>query len=103
MKKCILFALAIGSLMFADDNWGVIEAVNPQEHTITVNKSVIKILPYTKIEEETCMQNGFHGRDVPRTFDALKVGQVVELDFLGLENNVLLAEEVEIKCANRAY
>lgn len=91
----ILFGLSLG---FAD-NYGVIESVNNTDKTIVINKTTIKILPYTKIEEEACGS----GWDAPKKFSDLKAGQVVEVDFMGVENNVLIAKEIEIQCANRAY
>lgn len=98
MKKTALALLA--SLSFAlADNYGIIESVDAANKTISVNKTVIKVLPYTRIEEDACM----NGWDTPRQFQDLKPGQVVEVDFMGVENNVLIAKEIEIKCANRAY
>ncbi|RDU70768.1 DUF5666 domain-containing protein [Helicobacter brantae] len=98
MRKIALALLAGLSLGFAD-NYGIIEAVNNNDKTIVVNQTTIKILPYTKIEEEACGS----GWDTPKKFADLKVGQVVEVDFMGAENNVLVAKEIEIQCANRAY
>lgn len=98
MKKLTLALLASLSFAFGD-NYGIIEAINANEKTISVNKTTIKILPYTKIEEEACG----NGWDVPKTFNDLKVGQVIEVDFMGVENNILIAKEIEIQCANRAY
>lgn len=98
MKKIALGLLFGLSLGFAD-NYGVIESINNTDKTIVVNKTTIKILPYTKIEEEACGS----GWDTPKKFADLKAGQVVEVDFMGVENNVLVAKEIEIQCANRAY
>lgn len=98
MKKVALALLATFSIGLAD-NYGVIEGINDAQKTITVNKTTIKVLPHTKIEEEACRD----GWDTPRQFADLKVGQMIEIDFMGAENNMLIAKEIEIKCANRAY
>ncbi|WP_300643550.1 DUF5666 domain-containing protein [uncultured Helicobacter sp.] len=101
MKKFILGFVAVlgmSSAMFAD-NYGVIEGIDEANKTISVNKTTIKVLPYTKIEEEACG----NGWDTPKKFSDLKVGQVIEVDFMGAENNILIAKEIEIQCANRAY
>ncbi|GAA7262579.1 DUF5666 domain-containing protein [Helicobacter cholecystus] len=98
MKKIVLGLLASLSLSFAD-NYGIIESVNDADKTIVVNQTKIKILPYTKIEEEACGS----GWDTPKKFSDLKAGQVVEVEFMGVENNILIAKEIEIQCANRAY
>lgn len=98
MKKIIFGLFASLSLSFAD-NYGIIESVNNADKTIVVNQTKIKVLPYTKIEEEAC-DNGW---DTPKKFADLKAGQVVEIDFMGVENNILIAKEIEIQCANRAY
>lgn len=101
MKKFALGLIAVLGLSSAvlADNYGVIESVNDTDKTIVVNKTTIKVLPYTKIEEEAC-ENGW---DTPKKFSDLKVGQVIEVDFMGAENNILIAKEIEIQCANRAY
>lgn len=101
MKKLLIF-LGFLSLCSAD-NFGIIEAIDAENKIITVNKAAIKVLPYTQIEEEVCINNGYYGHDIPRIFTDLKVGQVVEIDFMGMENNVLIAEDIEIQCTNRAY
>ncbi|RDU69489.1 hypothetical protein CQA62_02235 [Helicobacter cholecystus] len=98
MKKIVLGLLASLSLSFAD-NYGIIESVNDADKTIVVNQTKIKILPYTKIEEEAYGS----GWDTPKKFSDLKAGQVVEVEFMGVENNILIAKEIEIQCANRAY
>ena len=98
MKKIIFGLFASLSLSFAD-NYGIIESVNNADKTIVVNQTKIKVLPYTKIEEEACG----NGWDTPKKFTDLKAGQVVEIDFMGVENNILIAKEIEIQCANRAY
>lgn len=101
MKKFALGLIAVlglSSAVFAD-NYGVIESINDADKTISVNKTTIKVLPYTKIEQEACGK----GWDTPLKFSDLKVGQVIEVDFMGVENNVLIAKEIEVQCANRAY
>lgn len=102
MKKIFFSGLLFWGYLQAD-NWGIIEKIDGQNKIIIVNQSKLKILPFTQIEEEVCLENGFHSMDIPRTFKDLKVGQVVELDFFGTEDNILLVEDIEIKCANRAY
>lgn len=98
MKKIAFTLLSALSLGLAD-NYGVIEGIDDSQKTISVNKTTIKILPYTKIEEESCG----NGWDTPKKFADLKVGQMIEVEFMGAENNILVAKEIEIKCANRAY
>lgn len=101
MKKFILGFVAVlgmSSAMFAD-NYGVIERIDEANKTISVNKTTIKVLPYTKIEEDSC----YLAWDVSRKFAELKVGDIVEMEVFP-SNNVLTASKIEIQCVkNRAY
>lgn len=98
MKKIILGFLIAFSSLFAADVVGVIENIDQANKTITVNGSLIKVLPYTKIEKDTCW-----GIDLSSNFTKLKVGDFVEVDTM-INQNILVAEEIEIECnSNRAY
>lgn len=100
MKKILLSILAIGSLAFADSDFeGVIESINNADKTIKVNGQIIKVLPNTVIEEDSC----YLAWDVSRKFSELKVGDIVEMDVFP-SNNMLTASKIEIQCVrNRAY
>lgn len=103
MKKIIFGVIAIlglSSAVFADNDYeGVIESIDNANKTITVNNQVIKVLPNTKIEEESC----YLAWDVSRKFAELKVGDIVEMEVFP-SNNVLTASKIEIQCVkNRAY
>lgn len=103
MKKIIfgvITILGLSSAVFADNDYeGVIESIDNANKTITVNNQVIKVLPNTKIEEESC----YLAWDVSRKFAELKVGDIVEMEVFP-SNNVLTASKIEIQCVkNRAY
>lgn len=103
MKKIIFGVIAIlglSSAVFADNDYeGVIESIDNANKTITVNNQVIKVLPNTKIEEESC----YLAWDVSRKFAELKVGDIVEMEVFP-SNNILTASKIEIQCVkNRAY
>lgn len=103
MKKIIFGVIAVLGLsnaVFADNDYeGVIESIDSANKTITVNNQVIKVLPNTKIEEESC----YLAWDVSRKFAELKVGDIVEMEVFP-SNNVLTASKIEIQCVkNRAY
>lgn len=103
MKKIIFGVIAVLGLsnaVFADNDYeGVIESIDNANKTITVNNQVIKVLPNTKIEEESC----YLAWDVSRKFAELKVGDIVEMEVFP-SNNVLTASKIEIQCVkNRAY
>lgn len=97
MKKFIAF-LGLGlSIAFASDIRGVIEEIDDANKTIKVNNQIIKVMPYTEIEQEGC--GG--GWDTPKTFAHLKVNDVVEVDVF-YDNGKMIAKEIEIGCG-RAY
>lgn len=103
MKKIIFGVIAVLGLsnaVLADNDYeGVIESIDNANKTITVNNQVIKVLPNTKIEEESC----YLAWDVSRKFAELKVGDIVEMEVFP-SNNVLTASKIEIQCVkNRAY
>lgn len=103
MRKIVFGVIAILGLsnaVFADNDYeGVIESIDNANKTITVNNQVIKVLPNTKIEEESC----YLAWDVSRKFAELKVGDIVEMEVFP-SNNVLTASKIEIQCVkNRAY
>ncbi|ANV98618.1 hypothetical protein BBW65_07325 [Helicobacter enhydrae] len=100
MKKLIGFSMLLcASLAFADDFEGVIEQIDDTNKTITINGVAIKILPQTKIEEDSCWMPW----DISKRFADLKVGDIVEVDLMH-HNNMGAAKKVEIQCVrNRAY
>lgn len=103
MKKIIFGVIAIlglSSAVFADNDYeGVIESIDNANKTITVNNQVIKVLPNTKIEEESC----YLAWDVSKKFAELKIGDIVEMEVFP-SNNILTASKIEIQCVkNRAY
>lgn len=103
MKKFIFGVIAVwglSSAVFADDDYkGVIESIDNANKTITVNGQAIKVLPNTKIEEDSC----YLAWDVSRKFAELKVGDIVEMEVFP-NNNILTASKIEIQCVkNRAY
>lgn len=96
----VIAILGLSSAVFADNDYeGVIESIDNANKTITVNSQVIKVLPNTKIEEESC----YLAWDVSRKFAELKVGDIVEMEVFP-SNNILTASKIEIQCVkNRAY
>lgn len=96
----VIAVLGLSNAVFADNDYeGVIESIDNANKTITVNNQVIKVLPNTKIEEESC----YLAWDVSRKFAELKVGDIVEMEVFP-SNNVLTASKIEIQCVkNRAY
>lgn len=100
MKKTICgIAFVSLSLVLGSDLKGIIQAIDPNQKTITVNGIIIGVMPYTKIEQDACSM----GWDTPKKFVDLKKGDLVDVDLI-YDNNRPIAEEVEIKCMqNRAY
>lgn len=97
MKKFLAFLFCIG-IAFADQE-GVIEAIDNTNKTITVNGTTIKVLPNTKIEEDSCWLPW----DVSKKFIDLRVGDIVELDLIYL-NEMPTVIKIEIQCIrNKAY
>lgn len=89
MKKFLIFLFCL-STAFAGQN-GVIEAIDDANKTITVNGTVIQVLPNTKIEEDSCWLPW----DISKKFADLKVGDI---------NEVPTTTEIEIQCIrNKAY
>ncbi len=101
MNKKIMFAtLALATnLAFGSDLKGIIQNIDSAKKTITVNGTSIKVMPYTKIEQDSCGM----GWDAPKKFSDLKKGDLVDIDIM-YNNNQPVAEDIEIKCMqNRAY
>lgn len=99
MKKLLLASMLLGTSVFASDITGTIQKIDNGQKTITLNGNVIKVMPYTKIEEDAC---GI-GWDTPKKFTDLKVGALVEVDLMHSQGG-FVAEDIEIKCMkNRAY
>ena len=102
MKTLLTGAIAVilstGALM-ASDFKGMIDSIDNANKTIQVNGNTIKVMPYTKIKQESC---GI-GWDSAKKFADLKVGDLVEVDLMHGDKG-LVAEDIEIKCMNnRAY
>lgn len=100
MKKVICsVAFAALSVVVGSDIKGIIQAIDDNQKTITVNGSIIKVMPYTKIEQDACSM----GWDTLKKFADLKTGDLVDVDLI-YNDNKLIAEDIEIKCKkNRAY
>ena len=99
MKKLVLGALLLSSGAFASDITGIIQKIDNSAKTITLNGNAIKVMPYTKIEQDAC---GI-GWDSAKKFADLKEGDLVEVDLMHGDKG-LVAEDIEIKCMkNRAY
>lgn len=97
MKKILVFLFCLGFALA--DQEGVIEAIDDANKTITVNGTIIKVLPNTKIEEDSCWLPW----DVSKRFVDLKVGDIVELDLIYL-NEMPTVTKIEIQCIrNKAY
>lgn len=97
MKAILIFLFCIG-IAFAGQE-GVIEAINMEDKTITVNGTIIKVLPNTKIEEDSCWLPW----DVSKKLVDLKIGDIIELDLIYL-NGMPTATKIEIECVrNKAY
>lgn len=98
MKKILFSVILTMSLAIADDIKGFIESINRIDKTIVVNKTLIQVQPYTKIEKDTCW-----GLDISSKFSNLKVADLVDVDVM-MYQDILVAEEIEIKCReNTAY
>lgn len=99
MKKLLLSTLLVGASAFASDITGIIQAIDNAKKTITINGNAIAVMPYTKIEQDSC---GI-GWDSDKKFADLKKGDLVEVDLMNSSSG-LVAEDIEIKCMkNRAY
>lgn len=94
----MLLALVGFNFVLADIK-GIIQSIDSDKKTITINGTVIGVMPYTKIEQDSCGM----GWDTPKKFADLKQGDFVDIDLI-YNNNMPIAEEIEIKCMkNRAY
>ncbi|RDU70767.1 DUF5666 domain-containing protein [Helicobacter brantae] len=99
MKKLLIGAMLVGASLYASDIKGVIQSINNAKKTITVNGSTIAVMPYTKIEQESCGM----GWDSDKKFADLKKGDLVEVDLMN-GGQGLVAESIDIQCMkNRAY
>lgn len=99
MKKLVVGAVLLGVSVFASDMKGVIQSINNAKKTITINGSTIAVMPYTKIEQESCGM----GWDSAKKFVDLKKGDFVEVDLMN-GGQGLVAESIDIQCMkNRAY
>lgn len=99
MKKVVLGSILLGTGLFASDITGIIQKIDNDRKTITINGNAIAVMPHTKIEQDSC---GI-GWDSDKKFIDLKVGDLVEVDLMH-GNKELVAEDIEIKCIkNRAY
>lgn len=100
MKKVIVSLALVGlNFVLAADIKGTIQSIDTNKKTITVNGTVISVMPYTKIEQDSCGM----GWDSAKKFNDLKQGDLVDVDII-YNNNMPVAEDIEIKCMqNRAY
>lgn len=99
MKKLAIGAVSLGASVFATDIAGVIQSINNAKKTITVSGSTIAVMPYTKIEQESCGM----GWDSAKKFSDLKKGDLVEVDLMD-GGQGFVAENIDIQCMkNRAY
>lgn len=121
MKKIIasvFLMMCVGILNASDIEFkGIITSVDNAKKTISVNNTLIQILPQTKVKLDDC---GIFGTDLIGKFSDLKVNSFVEVD--AFPNNaamvgsyatqdagksgapLYIAEEVELKCVkNSAY
>lgn len=90
--------LSTGALI-ASDFRGIIDGIDNANKTIQVNRNTIKVMPYTKIKQESC---GI-GWDSARKFVDLKQGDVVKIN-LAKNSAEMIAEKIKIKCVkNPAY
>lgn len=90
--------LSTGALM-ASDFKGMIDSIDDANKTIQVNGNTIKVMPYTKIKQESC---GI-GWDSAKKFVDLKQGDFIKVDLAKNSQN-MVAEKIKIKCVkNPAY
>lgn len=102
MKTLLTGAIAVilstGALM-ASDFKGMIDSIDDANKTIQVNGNTIKVMPYTKIKQESC---GI-GWDNAKKFVDLKQGDFIKVDLAKNSQN-MVAEKIKIKCVkNPAY
>lgn len=96
MKTLLTGAIAVilstGTLM-ASDFKGMIDSIDNANKTIQVNGNTIKVMPYTKIKQESC---GI-GWDSAKKFVDLKQGDFIKVDLAKNSQN-MVAEKIKIKC-----
>lgn len=102
MKTLLTGAIAVilstGALM-ASDFKGMIDSIDDANKTIQVNGNTIKVMPYTKIKQESC---GI-GWDSAKKFVDLKQGDFIKVGLAKNSQN-MVAEKIKIKCVkNPAY
>lgn len=108
----ILFAIGLISGLQADgfEIKGIINNIDNNAKTISVNNITIQVMPQTHIKLDDC---GIFGMDVDGKFSDLAVGSFVEVEAWpnsavnGVAPNATtsyIASEIEQKCvSNRAY
>lgn len=98
LASVILGAMCV-SAMNAMDLKGMIEAISDADKTIQVNDNTIKVMPYTKIKQESCGV----GWDSAKKFVDLKKGDFIKVN-LSKNSQEMIAEKIKIKCVkNPAY
>ncbi|RDU71794.1 DUF5666 domain-containing protein [Helicobacter brantae] len=98
LVSAILGAMCVSGLS-AMDLKGMIEGIDDSSKTIQVNGNTIKVMPYTKIKQESC---GI-GWDSAKKFVDLKKGDFIKVD-LSKNSQKMVAEKIKIKCVkNPAY
>lgn len=95
IKLLLSLCLLGASWVFASDIRGIIEEIDDEKKTIKVNGNIIKVMPYTEIEQDGCGV----GWDTPKTFSQLKVKDIVEVDVF-YDNGAMIAKEIEVGCVS---
>lgn len=91
--------IATALTLNASDFKGVIDSIDDANKTINVNGNTIKVMPYTKIKQESCGV----GWDSAKKFVDLKQGDFIKVDLAKHSQN-MVAEKIKIKCIkNPAY
>lgn len=85
--------------LMASDFKGMIDSIDNANKTIRVNGNTIKVMPYTKIKQESCGIDW----DSAKKFADLKQGDFIKVDLAKNSQN-MVAEKIKIKCVkNPAY
>ncbi|WP_305862344.1 DUF5666 domain-containing protein [Helicobacter cholecystus] len=102
MKTFLTSIMALilnAGVLMAMDFKGVIESIDNTNKTIRVNNNTIKVMPYTKIKQESC---GMSWSSAKKFVD-LKEGDIVKIN-LAKNSTEMVAEKIKIKCVkNSAY
>lgn len=99
MSKAVLLRVAaialLASSMYANSLHGVINAINPANHTIVVSGQMIQVLPNTKIELDDA---GAFGGDRRGRFSDLRVNDMAKVKLMYNGNaKVPAAKKIEVQ------